>query len=118
HRAAGRQLHLGLEGLEALPERLVGDPMRLRQILINLVGNAIKFTEKGQVILRARTREAGDRVVIHVEVEDSGIGIPKAAQGNLFTRFSQADSSTTRKYGGTGLGLAICKQLVDLMNGS
>jgi signal transduction histidine kinase/CheY-like chemotaxis protein len=118
HRAAGRQLHLGLDGLEALPERLVGDPMRLRQILINLVGNAIKFTEKGQVILRARTREEGDRVVIHVEVEDSGIGIPKAAQGNLFTRFSQADSSTTRKYGGTGLGLAICKQLVDLMNGS
>jgi signal transduction histidine kinase/CheY-like chemotaxis protein len=118
HRAAGRQLHLGLDGLEALPERLVGDPMRLRQILINLVGNAIKFTEKGQVILRARTREEGDRVVIHVEVEDSGIGIRKAAQGNLFTRFSQADSSTTRKYGGTGLGLAICKQLVDLMNGS
>ena len=117
HRAAGRQLHLGLEGLDDLPERLVGDPMRLRQILINLVGNAIKFTEKGQVILRARTREEGDRVVIHVEVEDSGIGIPKAAQANLFVRFSQADSSTTRKYGGTGLGLAICKQLVDLMNG-
>jgi signal transduction histidine kinase/DNA-binding NarL/FixJ family response regulator len=118
HRAAGRQLYLGLEGLDELPERLVGDPMRLRQILINLVGNAIKFTEKGQVILRARTREEGDRIVIRVEVEDSGIGIPKAVQANLFVRFSQADSSTTRKYGGTGLGLAICKQLVDLMNGS
>ncbi|MGH6644193.1 MAG: MHYT domain-containing protein, partial [Bradyrhizobium sp.] len=71
HRAAGRQLHLGLEGLDDLPERLVGDPMRLRQILINLVGNAIKFTERGEVILRARTREEGDRVVIHVCLVDT-----------------------------------------------
>jgi CheY-like chemotaxis protein len=106
-----------MEGLEALPERLVGDPMRLRQILINLVGNAIKFTDRGQVTLRARTEEKGERVLVRIEVEDSGIGISEATQANLFTRFSQADSSTTRKYGGTGLGLAICKQLVDLMGG-
>jgi signal transduction histidine kinase/CheY-like chemotaxis protein len=117
HRAAGKQLRLGMEGLETLPERLVGDPMRLRQILINLVGNAIKFTDQGQVILRVRTEEKGERVLVRIEVEDSGIGIAEPAQANLFTRFNQADSSTTRKYGGTGLGLAICKQLVDLMDG-
>jgi signal transduction histidine kinase/CheY-like chemotaxis protein len=117
HRAAGKQLHLGLEGLEHLPERLVGDPMRLRQILINLVGNAIKFTDRGEVIVRARAQDRGERISVRIEVEDTGIGIPKAAQERLFTRFHQADSSTTRRYGGTGLGLAICKQLVDLMAG-
>jgi signal transduction histidine kinase/AmiR/NasT family two-component response regulator len=118
HRVAGKALRLGSEGLEDLPERLVGDPTRLRQILINLVGNAIKFTDRGHVIMRARTRDEGERVCLRIEVEDTGIGIPEAAQVNLFTRFHQADSSTTRKYGGTGLGLAICKQLVDLMGGS
>jgi signal transduction histidine kinase/ActR/RegA family two-component response regulator len=118
HRVAGKALHLGSEGLEGFAERLVGDPMRLRQILINLVGNAIKFTDRGHVIVRAQAREEGDRVSVRIEVEDTGIGIPAAAQVSLFTRFHQADSSTTRKYGGTGLGLAICKQLVDLMGGS
>jgi signal transduction histidine kinase/FixJ family two-component response regulator len=118
HRVAGKALHLGSEGFEDLPERLVGDPTRLRQILVNLVGNAIKFTDRGHVIVRARARDEREGVSLRIEVEDTGIGIPEAAQAALFTRFHQADSSTTRKYGGTGLGLAICKQLVDLMGGS
>jgi signal transduction histidine kinase/ActR/RegA family two-component response regulator len=118
HRVTGKGLLLGSEGLENLPERVVGDPTRLRQILINLVGNAIKFTDRGHVIIRARASEEREGVRLCIEVEDTGIGIPAAAQANLFTRFHQADSSTTRKYGGTGLGLAICKQLVDLMGGS
>jgi signal transduction histidine kinase/CheY-like chemotaxis protein len=117
HRVAGKALHLGSEGLEDLPERLVGDPTRLRQILVNLVGNAIKFTDRGHVVIRARSWDEAERVRLRIEIEDTGIGIPETAQANLFTRFHQADSSTTRKYGGTGLGLAICKQLVDLMGG-
>jgi PAS domain S-box-containing protein len=109
--------------LKALPcskdaQWLKGDAGRLRQILFNLVGNAVKFTEKGSVSIATKLRplESGD-VELYAEVIDTGIGIPEAAQSSLFTRFTQADSSTSRKYGGTGLGLAICKQLVDLMGG-
>ncbi len=109
--------------LKALPcakeaQWLKGDAGRLRQIFFNLVGNAVKFTEKGSVTIgtKLRTREDGE-VELYAEVVDTGIGIPEAAQATLFTRFTQADSSTSRKYGGTGLGLAICKQLVDLMGG-
>jgi PAS domain S-box-containing protein len=97
---------------------LKGDPLRLGQILVNLAGNAIKFTERGEVTLRARTVEETSEVVqVRFEVSDTGIGIDAGAQTRLFQSFEQADNSMTRKYGGTGLGLAICKRLVQLMGG-
>ena len=96
-----------------------GDPGRIRQILINLLGNAIKFTETGEVVLSvSRIQENGDMQTLKFEVTDTGAGIPAEAIPRLFHSFSQADGSTTRKYGGTGLGLAICKQLVHAMGGT
>jgi signal transduction histidine kinase len=96
-----------------------GDSTRLRQILTNLIGNAIKFTEKGgiQVSVSQRRAEAADRALVRIEVRDTGIGIPPEMQAGLFDPFTQADSSTTRRFGGTGLGLAICRQLVEIMGG-
>jgi signal transduction histidine kinase len=101
-----------------VPDRVVGDATRLRQVLVNLVGNAIKFTERGEVLVQVETQEQNQaRVVLHFRVKDSGIGIPKDKQSMIFDAFTQADSSTTRKYGGTGLGLAITTRLVMLMEG-
>ncbi len=102
-----------------VPPQLVGDATRLRQVLINLVGNAIKFTEKGEIFVgvRMRQRLANDRMELLFDVRDTGIGIPPDKLSRLFKAFSQVDSSTTRKYGGTGLGLAISGRLVELMGG-
>ncbi|MCD8548509.1 MAG: ATP-binding protein [Aeromonadaceae bacterium] len=112
-------LELALQMAPDLPEHLLGDAGRLRQILINLLGNGIKFTERGQVRLQARVLERQDnRIQLELTISDSGIGIPPEAQRNLFQAFVQADTSTTRRYGGTGLGLAICKRLLDMMEGS
>jgi len=118
-------LQAGSKGLELIagvdpvaPSRLCGDPERLRQILTNLLGNAIKFTHKGEVVLRVQLADAGaDRCLLRFSVRDSGIGIPEDKLGMLFKKFSQVDVSTTRKFGGTGLGLAISKHLAEMMGG-
>jgi two-component system, sensor histidine kinase and response regulator len=114
-RAHAKRLELACAIELDVPGTVWGDPMRLRQILINFVGNAIKFTDSGEVIVRVRT--AGADGLLRFEVSDTGIGISEEVQGRIFNSFSQADSFTTRKYGGTGLGLAICKQLAALMGG-
>ncbi|MFH1679272.1 MAG: response regulator [Candidatus Eisenbacteria bacterium] len=102
-----------------VPVRLKGDPGRLRQVLINLTGNAVKFTDRGEVsICVQKEREEDSRVHLRILVRDTGIGIPAGRLENIFDSFSQVDASTTRKYGGTGLGLAISKQLTDLMGGT
>src|SRR5262249_24528678 len=102
-----------------VPDMLVGDPLRLRQIVVNLVGNAIKFTDDGEVLLQVQPKVCQDKKAqLHFSVRDTGIGIPVDKQQVIFEAFSQADSSTTRRYGGTGLGLAISAQLVELMGGT
>ena len=133
-------VHCDAKGLELIchvppevPNELVGDPARLRQVITNLVGNAIKFTERGEVVLRvskiedreSKTEESSDGVVdppssilLHFAVSDTGIGIPAEKHRLIFEAFTQVDGSTTRKYGGTGLGLTISAQLVDMMGGS
>ncbi len=103
---------------ESMPHNLVGDPTRLQQAMLNYAANAVKFTERGSVTLRAlRQDDAADSVLVRFEVEDTGIGIPAETLPRLFAAFEQADNSTTRKYGGTGLGLAITKRLAELMGG-
>jgi two-component system, sensor histidine kinase and response regulator len=116
-RAHGKGIELAAHLHPDLPLHLVGDPLRLRQILVNLIGNAIKFTEKGQVVLNIERCDAEDPGRLHFAVQDSGIGIAKAKLDQIFSAFTQVDSSTTRKYGGSGLGLAIVKRLIDLMGG-
>lgn len=101
-----------------IPRSVIGDPLRLRQILLNLVGNAIKFTDHGYILVRVRWSQAGDKILhFTFEVEDSGIGIHPDKLKRIFEKFTQAEESTTRRYGGTGLGLAICSKLVSMMNG-
>jgi PAS domain S-box-containing protein len=101
-----------------IPNKLIGDPGRLRQVLINLVSNAIKFTEKGEISIHVYLKEKSEsQVTIRFEVKDTGIGIPQSQRDRLFKSFSQVDESTTRKYGGTGLGLAISKELTEIMGG-
>ena len=114
--------HKGIEFLirydPAIPPRLVGDPLRLGQILLNLCGNSIKFTEQGELELAfQRLNEDGETLILQVSVRDSGIGMSAEAQQRLFEKFSQADQSTTRRFGGTGLGLAISRNLVEKMGG-
>jgi len=117
-RADDKDLELAYQIDSEIPEYVVGDPGRLRQILVNLVGNAIKFTRRGEVVVRVETESRDDRELrLHFSVADTGIGIPAEKQSLIFEAFAQADGSTTRNYGGTGLGLAICTRLAGLMDG-
>ena len=117
-RASSKGLELAYDIASNVPDALVADIYRLRQVIVNLVGNAIKFTEKGEVIISVRVIESqGADRVLEITVRDTGIGLTPAAAAKLFKPFEQADAATTRKYGGTGLGLAISKQLVELMGG-
>lgn len=114
--SAGNQLTLYIP--DDVPEHLIGDSMRLRQIVTNLMGNAIKFTQNGRIDLRlSATAQDNDHILLRCEVTDTGIGIDPAIQQQLFQPFTQADASITRRYGGTGLGLTICRNLVTLMGG-
>ncbi len=113
-----KNIDLALSLSPDLPQQVIGDPMRLHQVLSNLIGNAVKFTEAGKITVQAAAaRRSEEQVEISFSVRDTGIGIPADKVSTLFESFAQADSSTARKYGGTGLGLTICKRLVNLMGG-
>ena len=117
-KATEKGIELTSSSSPAIPPVLVGDPLRLRQIIVNLVNNALKFTEQGEINIKISLKEQrAKQVVLCFSIEDTGIGISPAKQKGLFEAFTQADASTTRKYGGTGLGLSICKQLVEMMSG-
>jgi two-component system, sensor histidine kinase and response regulator len=117
-RAHAKGLELASRVVPGVPDALLGDPIRLRQIITNLIGNAVKFTEKGEVVIQVAVEsQSQDRIELHVTVKDTGIGIPADKRELIFRAFEQADSSTTRRFGGTGLGLAICVKLVTLMGG-
>ncbi|MFC6343487.1 ATP-binding protein, partial [Nocardioides hankookensis] len=129
--AGEKQLELLASCTPGMPSRLQGDPSRLRQVLLNLASNAVKFTETGEVVVRAqvtgrttewdesgRRADGADVATVRFEVRDTGIGVDTTDLTRLFDPFSQADSSITRRYGGTGLGLAICRQLVEAMGGA
>jgi signal transduction histidine kinase/CheY-like chemotaxis protein len=118
-RAHEKRCELMVDVKPSVPDALVGDPLRLRQVLVNLVSNAIKFTDRGEIVVRierTRARE-DDRASVRFSVVDTGIGISREKQASIFRAFTQGDGSTTRQYGGTGLGLTICQQLVELMGG-
>jgi signal transduction histidine kinase/CheY-like chemotaxis protein len=116
-KAHEKRLELLIDVRPDVPDGLKGDPNRLRQVLTNLVGNAIKFTGVGEVVVRVRREPSDSGVGLHVSVIDTGIGIPADKQTAIFQAFTQADGSTTRQFGGTGLGLTICAQLISLMHG-
>ncbi|MGD0302283.1 MAG: ATP-binding protein, partial [Bryobacteraceae bacterium] len=117
-RAKAKGIELQLRYEPGTPTEVIGDPGRVRQILLNLAGNAIKFTERGHVIVAVECMERGATDArVRISVEDTGIGIPEEQQEYVFQKFTQADASTTRRYGGTGLGLAIARQLAELMGG-
>jgi two-component system sensor histidine kinase/response regulator len=116
-RADQKGLELMVRVRSEVPDQFLGDPIRLRQILLNLVGNAVKFTERGEVVITISLDDASDPYHLHFEVADTGIGIPLDKQSLIFESFAQADGSTTRRFGGTGLGLAIASQLIKMMGG-
>src|SRR5262249_7397247 len=117
-RAAEKGLELNCRIPPNVPDSLAGDPYRLRQIVMNLVGNAIKFTEKGEVDVTVEPVSIeSEAVELHMAVRDTGLGIPENRRQTIFEAFSQADSSMSRRFGGTGLGLAISIDLVDMMDG-
>ena len=117
--AAEKKLSLEIQIADNVPDGLIGDPDRLRQVLLNLVGNAMKFTSQGGICMMvAQEPDDEDGMLLHFAVRDTGIGIPADKQELIFEAFRQADGSTTRKYGGTGLGLSICSRLVEMMGGS
>lgn len=119
HKAHDKHLEFLIAARRQLPRHLVGDPLRLGQILVNLVNNAIKFTERGEVVVSVALEEqVSDRVKLRFSVQDTGMGMTAEETARAFQAFSQADASTTRKYGGTGLGLSISKRLVELMGGT
>jgi len=114
--ADDRKNNLHLEFDETIPDRLVGDPLKLSQILINLIGNSVKFTQNGDVVVRVKKLEENNsKVALHFEIEDNGVGISKKKQKSIFETFSQASLQINRKFGGTGLGLSIVKNLLELM---
>ncbi|MCG8552704.1 MAG: response regulator, partial [Desulfobacterales bacterium] len=118
YKASDKGLELLINISPDVPKNLIGDPLRLKQVLVNLIGNAVKFTEQGEIEISCRPERAHkDAVVLYFSVRDTGIGMTPRQQERLFNAFSQADSSTTRKYGGTGLGLTICKRLAEMMGG-
>ncbi|MDD9877421.1 MAG: CHASE domain-containing protein [Magnetovibrio sp.] len=118
NRAEEKGLYLSVDILKSLPQAVCGDPTRIRQVLINLVGNAVKFTHEGGVSVRVRHQVLGEgKYLLRFEVEDTGIGISEEIQGSLFDDFTQGDTSTSRRYEGTGLGLAISRRLTTLMSG-
>ena len=117
-KALDKNLDIGIFLSPGFPKWLIGDPGRVRQIVLNLINNAIKFTEQGAITVNASySKRDDDKIDLRIEVADTGIGIPPEVQQRLFNPFVQADTSISRKYGGTGLGLAICKQLVIMMGG-
>lgn len=116
-RAHRKGLELTCRVMPDVPTGLIGDPGRLRQILVNLIGNSIKFTEEGEITVEVKKEDAGEKCTLLFSVKDTGIGIPREKLDTIFHKFTQVDSSTTRKYGGTGLGLTISRQLVEKMGG-
>jgi signal transduction histidine kinase/DNA-binding response OmpR family regulator len=117
-RAHQKELELICDVGADVPDALIGDPIRFKQVVVNLVNNAIKFTNRGEIVVRGQIQDRGDAdALLHFEVQDTGIGIPREKLATIFEAFTQADNSTTRRFGGTGLGLTICKRLVNMMGG-
>ncbi|MBI1824855.1 MAG: response regulator [Planctomycetes bacterium] len=119
HKIAEKKLEVICSIDPAMPRYVYGDPLRLRQVLLNLLGNAVKFTEQGEIVVGVQVEETvGEQVTVRFYVSDTGIGIPNERIAAIFDSFTQVDGATTRKYGGTGLGLTICRQIVELMGGA